>query len=44
MSKLNVARVKGGIQIQFNDGRIGFVRLMDAERLAHLILKVAKPC
>lgn len=37
---IEVVRLKGGVQIQFNDGRVGFVRVKDVEDLAHKLLKV----
>jgi hypothetical protein len=40
---VDAVRVKGGIQIQFSDGRVGFVQLKDAEALANKLLQLAKP-
>lgn len=37
---INTVRVKGGVQIGFNDGRVALVRLQDAEQLAYAILGI----
>ena len=38
---VTAVRVKGGVQVQFNGDRVGFVRQCDVEKLAYLLLKLS---
>lgn len=37
---VEAVRIKGGVQIQFNDGRIGFVQSREVEKLAYKLLGI----
>jgi hypothetical protein len=38
---VQAVRIHGGVQIQFNDGRVGFVQLKEVATLAAKLMEIA---